>query len=139
LLKEEETVNKLIFLSTAAAAFVFAGCQFFEKEPPFEHTPPQVAAVQVPRFVPTADSTITARQLRLWKDCNPVLDSLAYFYKDSFAVADPVNKLRLQEDFFKAQDKICKLAGLTGGYTEYKWIMGAIANPRNKELLEENL
>jgi hypothetical protein len=132
-------VNKLIFLSALTAAIVFTGCQT-EKELPVENALPQTAsAVQAPKFVPTDDSTITVRQLRLWKDCNPVLDSLTYFYKDSFTVADPVNKLRLQEDFFKAQDKICKLAGLTGGYTEYKWIMGAIANPRNKELLEENL
>jgi hypothetical protein len=49
-----------------------------------------------------------------------------------------VTNFTLQEDFLKAQDKICKLAGFAGGYTEYKWIMGAIANPRNKELLEEN-
>ena len=132
-------MNKFIFLSALAAAFVFAGCQT-EKELPVEHTLPRAAsAVQAPKFVPTDDSTITARQLRLWKDCNPVLDSLTYFYKDSFTVADPVNKLRLQEDFFKAQDKICKLAGLTGGYTEYKWIMGAISNLRNKELLEGDI
>ena len=130
-------MNRIIFLSTLAAAFVFAGCQPKEEELPVEQPAPR--AVQAPRFVPTADSTITVRQLRLWKDANPVLDSLAYFYKDSFAVADPVNKLRLQEDFFKAQDKICKLAGLTGGYVEYKWIMGAIGNSRNKELIEGNL
>jgi len=130
-------VNKIIFLSTLAAAFVFVGCQPKEEEFPVQQ--PQPRAVQAPRFVPAEDSTITVRQLRLWKDCNPVLDSLAYFYKDSFAIADPVNKLRLQEDFFKAKDRICKLAGLTGGYTEYKWIMGVIANPRNKELLEQNL
>ncbi|MCL2689389.1 MAG: hypothetical protein FWE57_06035 [Chitinispirillia bacterium] len=129
-------MKKIIFLSTLAVTFVFAGCQ--PKEEDFHVEPPAPRAVQAPRFVPTADSTITARQLRLWKDANPVLDSLVYFYRDSFAVADPVNKLRLQEDFLKAQDKICKLAGLTGGYIEYKWIMGAITNPRNRELLEGN-
>ena len=129
-------MNKIFFLSTLAAVLIFAGCKPKE-ELPIEQ--PVSRMVQAPKFVPTDDSTITERQLKLWKDCNPVLDSLAYFYKDSFAVADPVNKLRLQEDFFKAQDKICKLAGLTGGYIEYKWIMGAIANPRNKELLEANL
>ena len=129
-------MKKVILLSTLAAAFVFAGCQPKE-EPVIEQPAPRV--VQAPRFVPSADSSITARQLRLWKDSNPILDSLAYFYKDSFAVADPVNKLRLQEDFLKAKERICKLAGLTGGYTEYKWIMEVIANPRNRELLEADL
>ena len=132
-------MKKSVFLSALTILVVFAGCNS-EKELPIEERklPKTASAAQAPKFVPTEDSTITARQLRLWKDCNPVLDSLAYFYKDSFAIADPVNKLRFQEDFFKAQDKICKLAGLTGGYTEYKWIMGAIANPRNKELIEGN-
>ena len=136
--KRGTTVHKTIFLSAAALVLTIGGCRP-EKEAPPEQTQPRPAAAAAPRFAPTADSTITAKQLRLWKDCNPVLDSLTYFYKDSFAVADPVNKLRLQEDFIKAQDRICKLAGLTGGYAEYKWITEAIANPRNRELLEGNL
>ncbi|MDR0305585.1 MAG: hypothetical protein LBI42_01980 [Chitinispirillales bacterium] len=131
-------MHKAIFLSAILIVLTFGGCRS-ETDAPIEQPQPRPRAAAAPRFVPANDSTITVRQFRLWRDCNPVLDSLTYFYKDSFAVADPVSKLRLQEDFIKAKDKICKLAGLSGGYTEYKWIMESIANPRNKELLDENL
>ncbi|MFP4164382.1 MAG: hypothetical protein ACLFQB_10260 [Chitinispirillaceae bacterium] len=91
---------------------------------------------QTPEFLPTADSTLTFRQVSRWKQCNPLLDSLAYFYSDSFKTEDPVLKLRYEEDFMKAQKKVCKLAGFPGGYKEYSWVTGCLGNSRNKHILD---
>ncbi len=98
-------------------------------------TPPP-APVAEPKFEPTADSSVTAKQVTLWKTCNPLLDSLTYFYSDSFKTEDPVQRLRYEEDFRRAQDKICKLAGFVGGYKEYTWVMESMGNARNRGILE---
>lgn len=112
------------------------GCQ--QKKP--DQTPPPSAEIQkeikVSPFVPPADSTITAPQMKAWANTNEFLDSLTQLYSDSFKVGDPVKRMHYQDAFSSAQDKICVLNGLSGGYKEYKWILNNIGNPKNKAVLE---
>ncbi|MBD3314324.1 MAG: hypothetical protein GF344_00930, partial [Chitinivibrionales bacterium] len=74
-------------------------------------------------FVPPTDSTVTVQQVKNWLRCSNLLDSLSYIYRDSFAVEDPVRLTNYQREFTKAQDKLCVVAGLPGGYEEYVWIL----------------
>ena len=87
-------------------------------------------------FFAPADSLITSYQIKNWLACNPLLDSLAIMYADSFKVQNAQTRLRYQDDYSAAQDKICVLSGLKGGYKEYKWIMNNIGNPKNKSVIE---
>lgn len=98
-------------------------------------TPPKPVIKKV-EFIPPSDSLITATQMKSWLACNTLLDSLAIMYGDSFKTDDPQKRLRYQDDFSAAQDKICVLSGLTGGYKEYKWVMDNIGNPKNKAVVE---
>jgi hypothetical protein len=93
-------------------------------------------AVKEIEFVPQTDSLITVSQIQTWKKCNPLLDSIAFRYADSFKTTDPTQRLRYQEDFSKAQNKLCILAGLPGGYKEYTWILKNSGNPKNKSVLD---
>lgn len=67
--------------------------------------------------------------------CNPLLDSLSYFYQDSFKLKGAANLVKYQEEFTEAQDRICVLAGLNG-YAEYLWIMRNLGIAKNKSLLD---
>jgi hypothetical protein len=96
----------------------------------------QSPVVKEIEFVPPADSLITASQIQTWKRCNPLLDSIAFRYADSFKTSDPTQRLRYQEDFSRAQNKLCVLAGLPGGYKEYTWILKNSGNDRNKSVLD---
>lgn len=87
-------------------------------------------------FFPPPDSLITSEQIEHWLACNPLLDSLAIMYADSFKVENAQARLRYQDDYSAAQDKICVLSGLQGGYKEYKWIMNNAGNPKNKSVIE---
>jgi hypothetical protein len=87
-------------------------------------------------FIPPADSTISAALMHKWLSCNPLLDSLSYLYQDSFNIDVPTQRLKFQDDFSKAQDKICIRRGLTGGYAEYRWIMKAAGHPNNRGMLD---
>ncbi len=87
-------------------------------------------------FNPPADSLISSTEIKNWLACNPLLDSLAIMYADSFKTESAQTRLRIQEDYSAAQDKICVISGLQGGYKEYKWIMENIGNPKNKETIE---
>jgi hypothetical protein len=92
--------------------------------------------IQKVEFIPPADSSITESQMKYWLICNPLLDSIAFMYADSFKTADPQKRMQFQNDFIAGQDKICVLSGLTGGYKEYKWIMENMGNPKNKTIAE---
>ena len=87
-------------------------------------------------FIAPEDSTISVELMKAWLSCNPLLDSLAFMYADSFKTEDPARRMRYQGIFSSAQDKICVLAGLSGGYTEYKWILQNIGIPKNKPVLD---
>jgi hypothetical protein len=87
-------------------------------------------------FMPPTDSSISLAQMTSWFSCNPRLDSLTYLYGDSFKTEDTKKRLKYQDDFSRAQDRICLCTGLTGGYKEYKWIMDNMGNPRNKSVLD---
>ncbi len=87
-------------------------------------------------FVAPADSSVSVAQMRGWIACNPLLDSLAYLYQDSFKTEDAAARLKYQEEFMQAQDEICVRAGLSGGYEEYRWILVHAGHPRNKAVLE---
>lgn len=95
--------------------------------------PPRPAKVA---FVPPADSTVTIGQMRKWLRCNALLDSLSYIYRDSFAVEDPTRLTAYQREFVKAQDMLCVVGGLTGGYKEYLWVLRNAGHPRNKHILD---
>ena len=102
-------------------------------------TPPRpekpVATLPVP-FTPPEDSTISMQQITSWKECNPLLDSLTYRYADSFKTEDATARMRYQDDFITAQNKICVRAGLRSGYDEYKWILQNMGNSKNRALLD---
>lgn len=85
-------------------------------------------------FTPTADSSLTERQVTRWLKANSVLDSLAIAYRDSFSVEDPDSRQAYQEQFREAQNQVCLDVGLVGGYREYAWVTEAMANPRNAGL-----
>lgn len=121
---------RVIIFSVILALLLGCGAQKKSEETPQQQVKP------VPKFVPTADSSLTAEQVSLWKQCNPLLDSLTYFYSDSFKTEDPISKLRIEDDFMKAQNRICKLAGYPGGFKEYSWVSECLGNPRNKDILD---
>lgn len=74
--------------------------------------------------------------MKAWFACNPLLDSLTLMYSDSFKTNDPSLRMRYQDDFSAAQDKICAFRGLSGGYKEYKWILNNMGNPKNKTSID---
>lgn len=134
-------MNKIHLISLSASLILSFLCFCQQKPPVTSKTPkPQVQqptpTVKEIEFVPPADSSITVSQIKNWKRCNPLLDSIAFRYADSFKTTDPTQRLRYQEDFSKAQDKLCVLAGLPGGYQEYTWILKNSGNPKNKPVLD---
>jgi hypothetical protein len=87
-------------------------------------------------FVAPSDSIVSADNMKKWLLCNPYLDSLSVIYKDSFATTNAAKQTRYQDDFVKAQDKICVRMGLLGGYEQYLWILKACTNPVNAKVLD---
>ncbi len=134
-------MNKIHYISISVS---IVSCLLFfcqQKAPaPSTAAKPQVQppsqVVKEIEFIPPADSSITVTQIQTWKRCNPLLDSITFRYADSFKTTDPTLRLRYQEDFSKAQNKLCVLAGLPGGYQEYTWILKNSGNPKNKAVLD---
>jgi hypothetical protein len=94
------------------------------------------AEINVNKFVESSDSSITADQINKMNICNTLLDSLSIYYQDSFKTKDAAQLTRYQEDFVRAQDRICIRAGLSGGYKEYIWIIKNMGNKKNAKLLD---
>ncbi len=113
-------------------AIIFCGCQ---KKTPVPEPVPQAEVKKIP-FAPPADSALTIDQMKKWLQCNQYLDSLSILYKDSFSGTDAVRQVTVQEDFVKAQDRICVRVGLPGGYAEYLWALKAASNPKNAMTLD---
>jgi hypothetical protein len=132
---------KIVFVFTCL--FAFAGCEVVDgllgraPAPVEPLPPPPVRAARPAVFTPPEDSAVTPRQFALWKEANSFLDSLAYFYADSFSTDDPAQALRVQEDFMKAQDMISRRTGLAG-YAEYVWVSQNLGLPRNRPLFEDS-
>ena len=120
------------FVLLAIAAVLLFSCQ---TKKTVEKPAPQPEPQKVD-FVAPADSSVTMEQMKKWLVCNSYLDSLSIIYKDSFSVNDAARQTRYQDDFLKAQDKICVRAGLTGGYAEYYWILKSIGSPANKKVVD---
>jgi hypothetical protein len=124
----------LIAIATFALAAALCGCQKKQASP--QPAPqPQVEPKKV-EFVPPVDSTVTIDQMKKWLSCNPNLDSLSIRYKDSLSTHDAAKQTKYQEDFVKAQDRICVRLGLLGGYAEYLWILKNAGNPKNARVLD---
>jgi hypothetical protein len=119
-------------IAFALALCVVFGCRGKNK---VMETPPVQETKKI-NFVPPADSMLTLGQIKKMKDCDGLLDSLSIFYRDSFKTKDAVLLSRFQDDFTKAQDKICLRGGLAGGFTEYLWIVKNLGNPKNGKLLD---
>jgi hypothetical protein len=79
---------------------------------------------------------MTIEQIKKMNTCNVLLDSLSTFYQDSFKTRNAALLTRFQEDFSRAQDKLCLRSGLAGGYVEYLWVLKNLGNPRNAKLLD---
>jgi hypothetical protein len=126
-------VKKSVFITLLA--MVLAGLSVCQEKKTVEKQVPQAEPQKV-EFVPPSDSLVSIEQMKKWLLCNSYLDSLSIIYKDSFAVSDAARQTRYQEDFLKAQDKICVRVGLTGGYTEYFWILKSIGSPKNKKIVD---
>jgi hypothetical protein len=138
LFKELEVKRNSIITFSIISVAIFTFCQKNMKNespstPPVAETKQKIKKVN---FIPPADSLITSKQMKNWLACNSLLDSLAIMYADSFKTESAQTRLRIQEDYSAAQDKICVVSGLPGGYTEYKWIMENIGNPKNKGAIE---
>ncbi|HUI90667.1 MAG TPA: hypothetical protein VLX68_00330 [Chitinivibrionales bacterium] len=125
-------MRKKVFIVLLA---LVAGLSFCQTKKTVEKPTPQPELRKV-EFVPPADSVVTMEQMKKWLVCNSYLDSLSVIYKDSFSVNDAARQARYQEDFLKAQDKICVRAGLTGGYAEYCWILKSIGSPANRKIVD---
>lgn len=87
-------------------------------------------------FVPTINGSITVAQMQRWMNCNSILDSLSYLYADSFKTNVPENRTSYQTNFIKAQNELCAGQGLTGGYSEYLWILKNSGKDINKSVLD---
>jgi len=92
------------------------------------------AAVQT--WTPPADSTVSPAQLKVWLQCNPLLDSLSYLYKDSLSSDDTEKRISSQKNFQASQERICVKTGLPGGYKQYIWIARNMGNPKNAKVLD---
>jgi hypothetical protein len=114
---------------------IISGCGQ-KKEPVSQPEAPVKKEIKSIPFIPPADSAITTQQINSWLSCNTLLDSLATMYADSFKTANPAQRMKYQQLFTTAQDKICVITGLNGGYKEYKWILSNIGNPINKTIVE---
>jgi hypothetical protein len=130
--KESFVIKSALFALTIVSFIVISGCQ--KKEIPPKIQPK--AEPQKTAFIPPSDSSITIDRMKKWVQCNPYLDSLSILYKDSFAINDISKQPAYQENFLKAQDKICVRVGITGGYAEYLWILKNIGNPKNKPIVD---
>jgi hypothetical protein len=130
--------SPLIF--TSVALLFLCHCQQNTPSVKLRSAPPSPqsapAVIEEKEFIPSVDSVISSTQMKAWMQCNPLLDSLTFKYADSFKTTDPTLRLRYQEDFSKAQNKLCVLAGLSGGYREYTWIMKNSGNSKNKAILD---
>jgi hypothetical protein len=129
-------MKRFIIISIIFALCFLPGCQQKKKAPAQASVPAASVELKKIEFLPPADSSMTIDQIRKMNNCNVLLDSLSIFYQDSFKTKDAVLLTRFQEDFSKAQDKICLRAGLAGGYPEYLWILKNLGNPRNARLLD---
>lgn len=116
----------------AAMLCIIAGCAKKESATQNVSFPKEQQAA----FVPPADSSVTAEQMKKWLACNSFLDSLSYMYQDSFKVENPARRLACQDDFVKAQNRICVRCGLSGGYEEYLWILNHAGYWRNRPVLD---
>jgi hypothetical protein len=116
-------------------AMMLASLSSCQEKKTVEKKAPQAEPQKV-EFVPPSDSLVSMEQMKKWLLCNSYLDSLSIIYKDSFAVNDAARQTRYQEDFLRAQDKICVRVGLTGGYAEYFWILKSIGIPKNKKIVD---
>ena len=128
-------MNRFIIITIVSSLCFFPGCQQKKKAPVQASTPAPVELKKI-EFVAPPDSSMTIEQIKKMNVCNMLLDSLSIFYQDSFKTKDAALLTRFQEDFSKAQDKICLRAGLAGGYPEYLWILKNLGNPRNTKLLD---
>ncbi|MBN1603354.1 MAG: hypothetical protein JW915_17225 [Chitinispirillaceae bacterium] len=134
-------IKKYLLLNVILAV-LFSLCLCQKKSPSnssksSEPSPQSASAlIEEKKFIPPVDSLISEIQMKAWMKCNPLLDSLTFKYADSFKTKDPTLRLRYQEDFSKAQNKLCVLSGLPGGYKEYTWIMKNSGNPKNKPALD---
>lgn len=128
-------MKKAIIATLVIGGMAIPGCKQKEGEPAFEQ--PEIKKELKPvDFIPPADSSISVHQMKSWIACNPLLDSLTIMYADSFKTEDPSQRMRYQEIFSTAQDRICVLSGLQGGYREYKWVLKNVGNPRNRQILD---
>lgn len=130
-------MNRKLFTALVIAGFAIAGCK--QKDDTSNSPQPSKEVekeIKVIPFIPPTDSSITQKQIKAWSSSNTFLDSLTIMYADSFKINDPIKRMHYQEVFSDAQDKICVINGLTGGYKEYKWILNNIGNPKNKAILD---
>ncbi len=126
-------MRKVISLVLACTMLVLtSACQ--KKEPVSGQT--ATAEPHKVSFIPPSDSSVTMDQVKKWMLCNTYLDSLSALYKDSFLVNDAARQTRYQENFVKAQDRICIRVGMGGGYAEYLWILKNMGNPKNKSIVD---
>ena len=122
----------VFFIIASIALIAFSSCQ--KKKPaPVVIVQPELKKIT---FVAPSDSIVSAEDMKKWLLCNPYLDSLSTLYKDSFTTTDAAKQARYQDDFVKAQDKICVRVGLLGGYDQYLWILKACTNPVNTKVLD---
>lgn len=131
----KKSLLSIIFIIFVSTFFVIS-CDRKENSSVQKNQVQTTKTIRSVPFQPSQDSSITIEQIKAWLACNPILDSLTIMYSDSFKTKDPKLRMRYQKDFTLAQDKICVLSGLSGGFIEYKWILTNMGNPKNKPVLD---
>lgn len=128
-------IRKILSILLAATSFV-CDCKSNKNESINTPVPAVKKEIKPVEFTTPSNPLISVNQIKAWISSNPLLDSLALMYSDSFETKDASLRMHYQEAFSAAQDRICVLAGLHGGYREYKWILSNIGNSINKSTLD---
>lgn len=132
-------MNRISSALVIGSLLLFSSCQNSPKKTvTVQASLPETVKKEIKKqqFIPSADSSITLQQLKCWSSCNSMLDSLSIMYADSFKTASAQERMRFQDAYTSAQDKICVIKGLAGGYKEYKWVMETMSNPKNRVAVE---
>lgn len=129
-------MKKFLFTIFFINAILIINCNHKKESPVSKNQKQTTKQIKPVPFQPPQDSSVTVLQMKAWLASNPLLDSLTIMYSDSFKTENPELRMKYQKDFSTAQDRICVLSGLSGGFVEYKWILTNMGNPKNKPVMD---
>jgi hypothetical protein len=128
-------MNRILLISLLTIS-LFSGCNQSPKPPVSQDNSALVPVDTITPFIPPVDSIIAPVRFSAWFACNKSLDSLSIAFTNTVAGGKSVPGDSARSSFCRAQDRICALHGLKGGYVEYRWIMENLGNSKNKALYD---